>query len=293
MQRKSNALLSLGLPDSAVPYEGQRRVLSDIRRWEKFSTTGAYTSCTESSSLLNYLLPEVPRTSHQTANMRSSSIWTAVLALANLAEANIVDLNTAQSYGTVSGNAGLTSEGSTVITGDLGTTALSVSGFGPGIVTGVQHLGDTAGNIAFTDASNAYSQAKGLTPTADWTVLNDLTDKTVYPGTYYAARTYTLTGALYLDAQGNESATFVFQAGSAILINVGSQVVLTNGAQACNVFWQAGSAATIAVGAAFQGSILAYAGIAVKTGASVNGSLIALTESITLQGNAIEAQAAC
>lgn len=191
----------------------------------------------------------------------------------------------------LSGSAGLTSTGLTVVTGNLGTTAKSVSGFGPGIVaSGVQNIGNNAAITAFTDAQLAYAAAKGLKATQDISVLNDLTGKTIYPGVYFAARTITLTGQLFLDAKGNSSATWVFQSGSALLINLGSSIVLTNGAKASNVFWQSGSAATIAIGAAFQGNILAYAGIAVKTGASVKGSLIALTQSITLQTNAVQAQ---
>jgi hypothetical protein len=154
----------------------------------------------------------------------------------------------------------------------------------------VKNIGNNAANVAFTDAQLGYAQAKGLVATSDISTANDLTGKTIYPGIYYAAKTITLTGQLFLDAKGNSSATWVFQSGSALLINLGSSIVLTNGAKASNVFWQTGSAATIAVGAAFQGNILAYAGIAVKTGANVSGSLIALTESITLQSNAVKAQ---
>ena len=121
-------------------------------------------------------------------------------------------------------------------------------------------------------------------------MLNDLTGKTIYPGIYSAADTIVLTGQLFLDAQGNSSKTFVFQSGAAMLFNLGSQIILTNNAKASNVFWQTGSSATIAVDVDFQGNLLAYAGIAVKTGASVNGGLYALTESVTLQTNAITAQ---
>jgi hypothetical protein len=56
------------------------------------------------------------------------------------------------------------------------------------------------------------------------------------------------------------------------------------------VFWKVGSSATIAVGVEFHGNVLAHAGIAVKTGASVGGLLFAEVESITLEGNAVTAQ---
>lgn len=201
-----------------------------------------------------------------------------------------MDLGTALTYGALSGSAGITNVGLTVITGDIGTTALEISGFGPGIITGTSHIGDEAGIVAFTDASEAYAQAKALPADHDYSTLNDLTGTTIYAGTYFVASFISLNGALYLDGEGDPDAKWVFQIGSALLINIGSQVVLTNGAKACNVFWQVGSSATIDVGVEFQGNVLAYAGIAVKTSASVKGGLYALTESVTLQENAITAQ---
>ncbi|KAI0185292.1 hypothetical protein EV127DRAFT_485373 [Xylaria flabelliformis] len=222
--------------------------------------------------------------------MRYSTVC-SVLAFCYYSTANIVNLGTAKTYGVLSGITGVSNVGLTVVTGNLGTTATSVTGFGPGVVSGgVKNIGNNAATVAFTDAKLAYSSAKGLVATSDISTQNDLTGKTIYPGIYFAAKTITLTGQLFLDAQGNSSATWVFQSGSALLINLGSSIILTNGAKASNVFWQTGSAATIAVKAAFQGNVLAYSGIAVKTGASVNGSLIAMTESITLQTNAITAQ---
>ncbi|KAK3320563.1 hypothetical protein B0T19DRAFT_477812 [Cercophora scortea] len=211
-------------------------------------------------------------------------------ALASTATANIVNLGTAVSYGVVAGSAGITSAGLTVVTGNVGTTALTISGFGPGIVTGTQNLGNSAGILAFTDGSLAYAQAKGITPFTDISTLNDLTGKTVYPGVYGSATSISLTGQLFLDAKGNSSATWVFQMGTALLINLGSSIVLTNGAKPCNVFWQVGSSATIEVGTAFQGNVLAYGGVAVKTSASVKGLLYAKTQSVTLQGNAVTRQ---
>lgn len=202
----------------------------------------------------------------------------------------IVDLNLAKSYGVLSGGAGLTNLGFTVVTGNLGTTANTVSGFGPGVVVGRKNIGNAAALAAFVDAQKAYAQAKNATVTSDISTQSDLTGKTIYPGVYFAARGITLTGALFLDAKGNSSATWVFQSASSLLINTASAVYLTGGAKASNVFWQVGSSATIAVGTTFSGNVLAYAGIAVKTGAYIQGSLYALTESITLQEDDISAQ---
>jgi hypothetical protein len=60
----------------------------------------------------------------------------------------------------------------------------------------------------------------------------------------YASPTLRLTGTLTLDAEGNPNAVFIFQAGSTLITAPNSWVVPTNGASACNVYWQIGSSAT-------------------------------------------------
>ena len=60
-----------------------------------------------------------------------------------------------------------------------------------------------------------------------------------------------------LDAQGNADAVFIFQMDSAITTGTNSIVVLANGAQAKNVRWKAGSAATLGVSSIFKGTVIA------------------------------------
>jgi len=68
-----------------------------------------------------------------------------------------------------------------------------------------------------------------------------------------------------LDGQGDSNAIWVFQMASALLVGdpgTPRNVILTNGAQAKNVFWQVGSSATInaASGGTMVGTIIASAG---------------------------------
>ncbi len=75
---------------------------------------------------------------------------------------------------------------------------------------------------------------------------------------------------------------FIFQIGSTLTTGSGSHVVLTNGAEPCNVFWQVGSSATLGTGSVFNGNILAMASITVTTGVTLNGSALARTGAVTL-----------
>ena len=70
-------------------------------------------------------------------------------------------------------------------------------------------------------------------------------------------------------------------------MGTGNQIVLENGAQAANIFWQVGSSATIGGGAVFQGNILAFTSISLNTSAVVHGRLLAINGGITLLDNAI------
>jgi len=68
---------------------------------------------------------------------------------------------------------------------------------------------------------------------------------------------------------------------------VDASVVLENGAQAGNIFWQVGSSATIGTGSVINGNILANASITLNNGASLNGSALALNGAVTLDDNII------
>jgi hypothetical protein len=107
------------------------------------------------------------------------------------------------------------------------------------------------------------------------------------PGLYTASSSIGLTGPLTLDAQGDPGAVFIFQVGSTLTTASNSSVVLTNGAQACNVFWQIGSSATLGTDTRFAGTVLALTSITANNGASVDGRLLARNGAVTLDRNVI------
>jgi hypothetical protein len=180
----------------------------------------------------------------------------------------------------------VTNSGATVITGgNLGLSpGTSVTGFPPGIVVApsVQHITDAIALQAQTDALAAWNVYKNLAP---GTILTQLAGQVLTAGTYTASSTLDLSvgGTLTLSGPGN----FIFQVGSALTINVGATVLLTNGALAKNVFWQVGSSATIGTSAVMVGDVVALASVSLGTGASLAGRAIGLTGAVTLLGNAV------
>jgi len=110
-------------------------------------------------------------------------------------------------------------------------------------------------------------------------------------------------GSLTLDAQGNANATWVFQMASSLTVGgpgaaFPSSIVLANGAQAKNVFWQVGTAATINAGGGgtFQGTIISQAGAAISTAGAaaittINGRVLSLGASVTMVNTVINVPA--
>ncbi|MFJ4800280.1 ice-binding family protein [Streptomyces murinus] len=180
----------------------------------------------------------------------------------------------------------VTNTGPSVITGDLGVSpGTAISGFPPGLVNGAQHSADAVAAQAQTDLVTAFNDAAGQA--TDGALPADAGGLTLVPGVYTASSTLGLTGTLTLDAQGDPNAVWVFQVGSGLTTASSSQVLLTNGASPCNVFWQVGSSATLGTDSTFVGNILALTSISATTGATIDGRALARNGAVTLDTNTI------
>src|ERR1700735_1892202 len=247
------------------------------------------------------------------------------------------NLGTSSTFGSIGGGAGITNQGiNTVINGNIGTTGAStvVTGFhdaGPGCTYTETPLnvGTVNGNIytappppdgtcpegnattfsiatqALSDANAAFinlspaSRPGGTDPGAGQ--LGGIAP--LPPGTYKAAGgSFLITGSdLTLDGQGDSNATWVFQMASTLTVGdpgTPRNVILTNGAQAKNVFWQVGSKATInaAGGGTMVGTIIASAGVTFSTAGNatittLNGRAIGLNASVTIVNTVINVPA--
>jgi hypothetical protein len=107
-------------------------------------------------------------------------------------------------------------------------------------------------------------------------------DNLFVPGIYQSLTSILITGDLTLDAQGNPDAVFIFQSSSTVGAAAGAaspgvhtRILLVGGAKASNVYWQAGSDATLGANADWHGNIFASADITMVTGASSCGRLFA------------------
>jgi hypothetical protein len=199
-------------------------------------------------------------------------------------------MGTEQNFAVLGGST-VTNTGSSVITGGLGLhPGTAITGFaplGPGLVTGETHITDAVALQAQTDTTATYIELEG--EACGTTVSADLGGTTLTPGVYCSASSMGLTGALTLDAAGNPNAVWVFKAGSTLTTAVNASVLLINGADACNVFWQVGSSATLGTTTSFVGNIFALTSIALNNGASVSGRVLARNGAVTLDSNTVTA----
>jgi hypothetical protein len=161
---------------------------------------------------------------------------------------------------------------------------------------------------AATEALTAYNMLAAIPNGLDVSVCpgcgggnaGELGNRTLAAGTYKSAPgSYGITqGPLTLDAKGDPNATWVFQMATTLTVGTPSgpeSVVLVNGAQAKNVFWQVGTAATIngiVGGGTMQGTIVSQAGVAISTAGvnaitTINGRALVLTGPVTMVNTVI------
>jgi len=240
-----------------------------------------------------------------------------------------VSLGSAAPFGTFGGSAGTTNSGIlTVINGDIGTTAVStkvtgfhdaavgctyteVSGADVGAVNGLIYTAPPPPTVSCPNEGTAVTDAIAMQARADALIAynalvaraagpdpgaGNLANLVLVPGDYTAAAgTFMIQGGdLTLDAQGDANAVWVFQMATTLTVGgpgaaFPQSVILVNGAQAKNVFWQVGSAATInaAGGGTMVGTIISQAGAAISTAGNtaivtLDGRVLSLGASVTL-----------
>lgn len=242
--------------------------------------------------------------------MLSNYNWTFVTAGASVPPP-LVDLGLAATYG-IASTAGITNtptlprtqvDGDVVLNPTATCNGVAVDGFGGigpcgtpdriplingTVVSKTPPYPDTTTAQAVTDDLRAAYLAitpanmPGGTSIAAGTTLGAPTgnapvvgDNLFYPGVYTSNTSILITGDLTLDAQNNPNATFVFQSASTVGTAPSARILLVNGAKASNVYWQAGSDATLQTNTIWNGNIFAYRDITMVTGASSCGRLFA------------------
>lgn len=220
--------------------------------------------------------------------------------------ASTVDLGTAGNFAILA-KSGITTTAGTMIIGDIGVSPIAASaivGFGlvldpsgefstSPMVSGQVFASDYAAptpvtlGTAIGDMETAYTDAAGrMGPDSLNLSGGNLNGETLAPGLYKWTSALTITDSISLDGGGDPNSVWILQIDNRLILENGSSIILTGGAQAQNIFWQSVEGATLGTGSHFEGILLTATDIAVQTGASINGNLYAQT-AVTLQSNSI------
>jgi len=215
-----------------------------------------------------------------------------------------VNLGTAGNFAILA-QSGISTTGTTSIVGNIGVSPIAstaITGFGlimdasnqfatSSLVTGRVYATDFSAptpavmTTAISDMQAAYTNAAGRT-LPDYTELGagNIGGLTLAPGLYKWSSAVSIPTALTLS--GNSTAVWIFQIAQTLVISSATQVILSGGAQAKNIFWQVAGQTTLGTTSVFNGNILCATAIVMNAGATLNGRALAQT-AVTLIANTI------
>lgn len=186
---------------------------------------------------------------------------------------------------------------SSAVVGNVGLSPATGAGIGITCVevTGLIHAVDGAGpacstnqatalTTAITNKGTAYTDAAGRAP--DYTELGagNISNLNLGPATYKWGTGVLITTSLKLTGGPND--VWIFQIAQGLTVASGAQITLAGGARAENIFWQVFGSVELGTTSVFKGTIISQTSIALLTGASINGKLLAGT-AVTLDQNSV------
>ena len=168
------------------------------------------------------------------------------------------------------------------LTGNVGTNNGTSTNFEN--INGQTHDANGTSAQCAADLLIAYNQLNSTVPTFFPSSLLGNGD-TLVPGVYSINAATTLNPNLYLNAQGDANAVFIFKIAGPLSTNAGAQVKLLNGALACNVFWKVEGLVDMTSGTSMKGTIIANnSAININTGSTLEGRALSTAGAITVDG---------
>ncbi len=188
-----------------------------------------------------------------------------------------VDFGTAEDFMLFTGAGAIANANTSTITGNVGSNAGAISGFGGDtVVNGTIENGNAVTAKAYEDLKVGCANLLGLEATiANHGSVFGL-GETIGPGIYSVASAVSISGTLTLDAQGDPDAMFIFKIYGALNSIAETKVLLENKASAANVYWIATGAIYFDTNTTMIGTAIAYPGaVNLVAGGSITGSLYA------------------
>lgn len=216
-----------------------------------------------------------------------------------------VDLGTAAGF-VVLAKSGISSVPASIITGDIGVSpaaATYITGFSltadasNTFATSPQVIGKVYASdyapptptnltVAIGDMERALTDAASRAPDVTELGAGNVGGMTLAPGVYKWG-----TGLLIptdLTLEGTATDVWIFQIAQDLTVASAASVMLSGGANAENIFWQVTGMVDIGTTAHVEGTVLTATSLNMRTGASLNGRLLAQT-AVDLDGGTVTA----
>ncbi len=192
-----------------------------------------------------------------------------------------IDFGTLSNYIFFTSTGAVSNEGTSAITGDVGTDVGAITLPGA-TLNGTTQSANAATMQANIDLCSLYKQLIAI-PTTDSLHLPTFgLFETLLPGVYAINGAGSLVDELTLDALGDTNAVFLMKFNGAFSTFAFSTVILINGARACNVFWIAENAASTGASTTMVGTVISRNGsISLAASSTLTGRLFALQGAIS------------
>jgi hypothetical protein len=209
-----------------------------------------------------------------------------------------VNLRSAGSFAILS-KSGVTNVPTSAVIGNVGASPIT----GAAIhltcreVVGIIYSVDAAGPLpcriinatklstAVSDMQTAYTDAAGRPANVTELGAGNIGGRILAPGVYKWSSNVTIPTDVTFSGSFND--VWILQIAGDLELANARKVILRGGALPRNIFWQVGGQATLGTTSQFNGTILSKTLIAMNTGATTNGRLLAQT-AVTLQRNVVK-----
>jgi hypothetical protein len=222
--------------------------------------------------------------------------------------AGLVELGAAGNY-VILAKAGVTTVPASVITGNIGVSpiaATAMTGFSFGLsgdgtfsistqvigkAYGASYAAPTPGHLltAVGDMAIAYGDVVGREAGTMNLGGGEIGGLTLSAGVYtFVSGVSVGVSGLIFDGGGDDNAIFIIQMTGSLVIGANMQVLLRDGANARNIFWQVSGSMMAMAGAHVEGILLVATSVTFVTGSSLNGRIFAHTACILQQARITE-----
>lgn len=212
--------------------------------------------------------------------------FTAVsfILLPDFLSAQSPDLKSAANFVFFTTTGAVSNTGTSSVTPRIGTNNGAITGFD--LLPGQTESENSITAEAAADLQEAYNllQLSAQTFPTHAAILGN--GETLLPGTYLISEASSIEGNLVMDAGGNSNAVFIIKIGGAFSPGPSSQIILTGGALACNIYWAVeGGAIAMAASSKMKGNFIANPGaVSMAASSSLEGRLLSTTGAISVDG---------